>query len=584
MSYSFQISTGRPEHRVCLLYENEIASEIPIPAEAVDNGAVSSSRPDDPARNERKNALPFSTPRVGAAARVGNHAMRLNAWLLSVEHGLSEDHGRLAEFVMLLSDSTLMQNQGSQHLLAIELGDMQAYSSEMMCVCAAFYKSLCLFLAGADRYVGYDAWLAYLFAAWQWYNLVKHLSAQTYIKAYEEIKHNPEKEIEEKDIEERAKKAGEKRAREWVEELAAAHRTLTTLIEDPHFAQAQRWLAVWNYATYKSGPLLREQLRLSLPLWQFRKLDERGFSDWCLDQPLPAPGCFTSAKPIWEVTALHPVFEKKAGAQTAVRQLVVGWLLPRYDIGNTLRLARLLRRNRPLERQIAAWLLIAGVLPWLLFLSLIGTWLVKSLSGIQNPAQIHWGWLLVVCTLEFIVGLTPLAAAAVFYFDLHTLAHLALPRLVGGVFIGYSALVLQGDSLKLHHILWDQDRAWFAPLLLWLLVLIVGFLYIYFDTSPMVRDHGMTLRRTILILLLSLVVSAVIGLFTVAFTTAMARECPYAPTDLRCYRLFLLGPIGWIDLRQYISFVPLALFTGLVTQFIFEERTLTASVWAPEQE
>jgi hypothetical protein len=33
-----------------------------------------------------------------------------------------------------------------------------------------------------------------------------------------------------------------------------------------------------------------------------------------------------------------------------------------------------------------------------------------------------------------------------------------------------------------------------------------------------------------------------------------------------------------------LSFVPMALLTGLVTQFIFEEHTVTASVWAPEEE
>jgi len=33
-----------------------------------------------------------------------------------------------------------------------------------------------------------------------------------------------------------------------------------------------------------------------------------------------------------------------------------------------------------------------------------------------------------------------------------------------------------------------------------------------------------------------------------------------------------------------ISFVPLALLTGLVTQFIFEEKSVTTSVWTPEEE
>ena len=42
-------------------------------------------------------------------------------------------------------------------------------------------------------------------------------------------------------------------------------------------------------------------------------------------------------------------------------------------------------------------------------------------------------------------------------------------------------------------------------------------------------------------------------------------------------------PAGWVDLYHFLAFIPMALFVGLVTQFLFEEKTITTSVWPLER-
>ena len=74
--------------------------------------------------------------------------------------------------------------------------------------------------------------------------------------------------------------------------------------------------------------------------------------------------------------------------------------------------------------------------------------------------------------------------------------------------------------------------------------------------------------------------SLLAGLMSVALTSAAYGIQTISTAPLGAF----LGPFGWVDLSQYLTFVPVALFTGLVTQFVFEELTLPASVWSPEQE
>jgi hypothetical protein len=111
-------------------------------------------------------------------------------------------------------------------------------------------------------------------------------------------------------------------------------------------------------------------------------------------------------------------------------------------------------------------------------------------------------------------------------------------------------------------------------------VMLRGLLYLVLDTNTLVRNKRTSWKRVGQTLSSALLVSALAGLLVVSLTS-LANTGPEYEQVMHWY---FLGPFGWVNLYHYFLFVPLALFTGLVTQFIFEEQSVTASVWAAEQE
>lgn len=459
----------------------------------------------------------------------------------------------------LFSDSYLKRS-GSQYFLKLgQLGSISK-NKEALAAAAGFYKAICLFLSDGERYIALEAWLVYLFAAWQWYNLLKYLTDPSY----------PAKGTERPSTSQQSEVPDTAEFNDLIEEMAVAYRLVKQLLDDSRFAEAIRWLAVWKTSQIKPGPILHEQMRLSLPL------SSSPGSELAFDQPLSAPGCFSDACPNWSITRLHPTFSDLPGGQSEVRELITAWLLPRYDYANALHLARLLRDNHARGKRYG----LVG-LPILVALGfftplIAGSYIVLSYGGISASP---WWMPITVALVELVVlFFIPIGWGAT-HLDGTALVHLALPRLMGGVLIGYFSVILQGDSLKVSAALW---RDWPYWSILWALVLIVGYVYLYYDVCPLVNEKGVARQRTITILFLAVVISAVIGLGAIALTTAMVGLGDSLLTW--CGGGCFMGPFGWVDFQQYLTFVPLALFTGLVTQFIFEERTMTASVWSPEQD
>jgi hypothetical protein len=478
---------------------------------------------------------------------------RLNA----LDSGLSENPDLRASLWYLFSDDNLMAANRNQQFVSLRAEKpanwMDAnWSAEKMIVALPLFKAICLFLGAEDRYNTLNASLAYLFAAWQRYNLAKRLTSKL------SSNYNP-----------------------FLEEMAAAHRLLTQLLLDSRFALALRWLAIWAGKEIDSGPLIREQLRLSLPLEWTREKDDLG--EFAPENVITAPGFFVHPKPEWKQTRLHNAFFKEESGRSAVRSLITEWLLPRYDYSSALIMAQLLRRNRlsqPLQLfwlVLLAGLILLGILIWKI------SEFLYALGGMTAPGEA----ILVGLAIEWVPILIWAIFVGCLLLDSSVLAYLAAPRLTGGILIGYTALVLQGDSLKLNSLIWEQGL-WLV-LLLAIFIGIVGLIYLYYDAYPKVHHKGKALRRAFLMLGLAILISCLVGFASVALTTGMAdSDCVAGEIVFSLFKFTLrpcgFGPFGWFSLRQYAVFVPLALFTGLVTQFIFEEQTVTASVWSPEEQ
>lgn len=475
-------------------------------------------------------------------------AYHLFAWFSEVEQKLISDAEKLGNFYSFLSDTNLHSGGYSAFVHPANRAKDETSDRRTWLVWAAFYRALCFFLRDADRYLRLEARLAYLYSAWQWYNLVKRLAEENPIGFHEE--------------------------------LALAYRMTSTLLEDYRFSTAALWLARWHRADVGPDLLVRDRMRLSMILINSGS-PEKAVN---IRKPLAAPGAFTLSPPHWSETQLHPVFappqpgddedlrDLKMIAGRAVRRLISERIIPRYDFLTALHLARLLKNNRievDFSTKISRWW-FWGILFWVVIVYGINFIFSRWGWSIDDP----WpsiGGALGMFTLTFLLPI----GAWKRLLDGETLIHLALPRLLGGIALGYVALIVQRDALDFARALATN---WFVPTLAsFVLVGILGFFYLKHDIKPLVIDESEANKRAWIVLVMALFLTVLVGLLAVALTTT-AYSNPQLPSTC-----LFIGPFGWVDLKQLVALVPMALITGLVSQFIFEERTVTAPIWATEE-
>lgn len=503
-----------------------------------------------------------------------NAALRVAELLDRVDSELAQDEDPDCRFNFwsIFSDHSLRIRNGWGQLISFA-GDADKVDDLRAAV--AVYRGLSLFLLAGDRYLLLNARLALFYVTWQWYNAVKRQI---------ELMPDPKKEWEK------------------TTELVEAYHSLSTLLENPDFATSAAWLGYWVDDELVSRPLQREELRLSMvlsfakgrtpqPFWArptarvakgLTGLSERAASPntplarlftrmaegletsatvsrpktsktTTLGRPLPAPGCMGAGEIQWIEVCLHQALTGTQGMRSIVRRLILDWLLPRYRYGTALRLARLLRKNEP-----------APVHPGLVLVG--GAILLFIISMIF--LRIQWsGWweatLLLLCTVGIYLVYR-------YFFEPAVLPALALPRVIGGMTLGYAAFVLEGTEVPAA--LWNRP-----PLLCFTAVgvVLITLTYLYFDVLPLVRSPWTALRRALAVLFFIITVSFFLGIPASALT-ALAH-CPSDPCPAT--ELWVAGAPSWLLGSQ----MPLAMLIGIVTQFIWEERTATAPVWSPEE-
>lgn len=476
---------------------------------------------------------------------------------------------RRAIFWQSLSDGHLKES-GFKSLIGSDTAS-RPHPEEKAAAYLAIYKALAQFLAAGDRFRTLDARLALCYATWQWFHLAKWLSVQPW--NFRQVN-----------------QSDSYISRLMRSEIAESHRLLVEMIYSQEFTSALR--AMYNAMYDKpllSVPLLREQMRLSLPLIPVISMKQGPAPDPLENNPIPGMACASQvepAKPLswlnfktmwrmgrvplvnWENAILHPDFQTRpteTGGKRATRKLVTEWLLARYDLDNALHIARLMKDNRTNQHVKGRLGLFSFIV--LMALLLLSHWFVPF----ESPVAMKL--LLSIFEWTALLGLGVSVASKV---EHSVIPYLAMPRAVGGILVGYLALLLQEDSLNLSRFFFERADLLvviLAVVFLYVTVWALGMFYLYYDTLPLVGLPEVALRRATLTIWLAFRLSAFLGLFLVAIASKMY------PTPSNW---LLFGPVGWIDWQMYVLFVPVALFTGLVTQFIFEEKTVTASVWSPE--
>lgn len=469
------------------------------------------------------------------------------------------------------------------------LKDPQAFVT----AAAVFFQALFIFLGKIDQ-EKQNYTRARIFCAWQWYNLTK--ISYCYTPGYL----NPNIKIN----------------------LADAYRSLAGLILDPYYSPSICWMAnlgSWS-ADVQKETTLQERIFRSLYLYDLSS-DSDGNGDFAgkkgsipedymnsikkTGHPCFAPGLQDTRLDLNQ-TRLLPLITKGLN-KSEINKYIHSRLLTRYDFKTALQFSALLGLNANQTRKKDSFFISVArnigygfnkfcfsclTYPfWFMFFYVIFAGFVIGLGAILGdkviPPDYHV-WLnlgeLFILLLPTLFILLPAGKDLTGY--------LLLPRLTGGIVVGYFALIFQNDPDGLSNIIWNSTIQNSLPIdpiikvcLIWLLVILLGWMYLIFDIRPMVQDWKLAGKRASFTIFIAVIVSSLLGLIAVAATTALTvfSKAAVCGAAAHVQSQPFLGPIGWVDPKQYLVYVPLALLAGLVTQFIFEDKPLTAPVWSMEQ-
>ena len=509
-------------------------------------------------------------------------------WLFEVENEIaSTGFSDQAGYANFFSDANISSHPFEQ-IIVFHKNYYRPYDYFLL---GAFYKGLFRYLSDNDRWQRFDAAILRLYAAWQWYYFIRAAVDQ-------DSNTSPKAEI----------------SAERQNDIIEAHQVLSGLLESGEWTLSGAANHLAHAASSIDRSCLVYRMRIQMVL-------EGILNPKNPEQPVFSPDDLYSSPSLWKglvrwdnryinndyAINLHPLFKEKGkggaaarcmlsfkkalkrcdfdtalrlaipqskkkqdkGGAAALRMLATEWALKRYDFDTALRLANLQSKKRLNLKNWSITLVLILVTTLILVGAIIGSTSLAMHSG--RPADLRsyilqWG------------VIAALLIAFSHFFDWRFLSRFGLPRLIGGIFIGYSAMIFQDDAAEICNAFWSNGGV--AVAFLWLAVALAGGYYLINDIQPYTGNYTETFHRVIFMLPIFFLTSASIGFFLLPiFTTAFSDQLRYP-----LQRLVFFGPAGFVDLHCFLVFTPLALLVGLVTQFLFEEKTITSSVWPLEHE
>lgn len=469
--------------------------------------------------------------------------------------------------------------------IPVERNDASRWAAYLLFTC--FYEYLS---ASSGSYS-----LARVYAAWQRYNLIKGLY--------------------ERSLGDGAFQNYEKALRV---EFASAYRTLEALLLDE--ANSYGCYILWearnqpsrssdgqgtgSHAAVGSSrklphPRMRHRLRLSM----FVVRDSESQPSVA---PMSAPGCFESVERVGEASRdqLHLRFRRNDSGRIAIHRFISDELLPRYALRDAANLARLVRFRDP------GCTGIGKILGWILTMLLTLLFLVSSLVifgsalGLVSGSKLGWA-LFTVLVASILVGLAGSAALG-----LRNGITLSMPRLFGGIVIGYFPLFVAQEPWYLAIYASQHPRAWAIA---WLAVSGLVWSYLYREAFPFVLDQIDALTRSFKVFAWATVLTVTIGLWLCLFAAPIYRQekfdTRYVNADGQAWvapaepcsqtqatgsddRLVSEGLGLCVEMPMFggtkfptavlLTFAPIAMSLGIILQILWEEKSVTASVWPSE--
>lgn len=448
--------------------------------------------------------------------------------------------------------------------------DSTSTKEQRMLVHLTFFQALHIHFSDEQKYPKEEFSFSLFYATWQWYAIAKRILQLTCNIDSE----NPNYPLADNPL--------------LFENFRLAYIAINKLVDDPTYLPIMQ-LEKLNQFGHLDDSTLVEKYRLAIHADEYDSNDDAtGYSSLI----------YKSSNDSDEFK-FHPKFIEHP---IQVKNLISQHLLPAYDLETAFQLGKLLQKKQDeLKKQKAKaktpktgrcrekWNNFCKSMKKF-FTSLNFNLLLTILILIVLPVggtHIYKHCNFLSADLEckaFCISLAQLIILG-FYFCIRVLRpykglliHLLLPRLMAGVMVGYMAFVLQGDAYYFPNYIFGIANPFLRYTLakcFFLACVILGYFYLRADTSQFTRGKKKSIprKRALLTLLFAMTISVAMGLLAVVFLTNPKISQPH---------LTVLGPFGWFDIHLMFFYVPLSFLTGLVSQFIFEEKSLTAPTWSAE--
>lgn len=448
--------------------------------------------------------------------------------------------------------------------------DSTSTKEQRMLVHLTFFQALHIHFSDEQKYPKEEFSFSLFYVTWQWYAIAKRILQLTCNVDSE----NPNYPLADNPL--------------LFENFRLAYIAINKLVDDPTYLPIMQ-LEKLNQFGHLDDSTLVEKYRLAIHADEYNPKDNAtGYSSLI----------YKSSNDSDEFK-FHPKFIEHP---IQVKNLISQHLLPAYDLETAFQLGKILQKKQDqLKKQNANantpekqscrdkmkafckklkrffkslnfHLLIT--LAILIVLPVAGTHIYKHTNFMSaNPEN-----------KAFCISVVQLLILALFFFFTvwrplkNLLVHLLLPRLMAGVLVGYMAFILQENAYHIPNYIFGISNPAIRCLVVFSFAcacVSLGYFYLRADISQFTRGKKKSIpnKRAATTLLFATTISLAMGLLALVLMTD-----PKSELNDR----FLLGPFGWIDPCLMIFYVPLSFLTGLVSQFIFEEKSLTAPTWSAE--
>lgn len=266
-------------------------------------------------------------------------------------------------------------------------------------------------------------------------------------------------------------------------------------------------------------------------------------------------------------------------------KLIQDWYYPRYDFEMMIKLTKELHSLRKKHKSskkdlpksisnvisLSSSLIIftSFVISLLLIFSFLS--LYSSIDSINPLSWVKFNFPEILSPTSLVLIIYTLSAIILLF--IYQIRCILLPRLMGGIMIGYFFLISSDQMVGFSLQTTPYDVFWISCL-----SIVFSYIFMRFEVQRRISDMNRHItERTLSIFSLGLLESFILGVFTLEIFSGIFENLLKSQFTEYFYSIkSFAGPLGGLLFpKVIILYVPLALLVGIITQLFWEEKPIS---------